>query len=179
MSFNKYISIAVLGLVLASCSFLDENIRSSSQKDKYYKTEDQILSGLGGCYMPLRNIYDNSSYFVITECQTDLIYESGTGVNATFEGLGPTNPSTATSLWTNGYLGVMRCNAIIAAIERSALTLQQIASRMSFADQSSFGKFFKKHTGVSPMRYRMTLRKTLLTLRPGEFKFTQDSSRNE
>lgn len=125
MRFYKYISLAVLGIVLASCSFLDENIRSSSQKDKYYKTEDQILSGLGGCYMPLRNIYGNSSYFVITECQTDLIYEPGTGVNATFEGLGPTNPSTATSLWTNGYLGVMRCNAIIAAIERSALTLQQ------------------------------------------------------
>ena len=46
------------------------------------------------------------------------------------------------------------------------LTIQQIAERLSFADQSSFGKFFKKHTGFSPLKYRQNLRKTLLTLRP-------------
>lgn len=45
------------------------------------------------------------------------------------------------------------------------LSIQQIAERLSFADQSSFGKFFKKHTGVSPLKYRQTLKKTLLTLR--------------
>ena len=46
------------------------------------------------------------------------------------------------------------------------LSIQQIAERLSFADQSSFGKFFKKHTGISPLKYRQTLKKTLLTLRP-------------
>ena len=76
-------------------------------------------------------------------------------------------------------IAMMRTEAASRLLREPELTLQQIASRMSFADQSSFGKFFKKHTGVSPMRYRMTLRKTLLTLRPGEFKFTQDSSRSE
>ncbi len=45
------------------------------------------------------------------------------------------------------------------------LTIQQVAENLSFSDQSSFGKFFKKHMGVSPMRYRMNLKKTLLTLR--------------
>ena len=45
-------------------------------------------------------------------------------------------------------------------------TIQEIAEAMSFSDQSSFGKFFKKHTGLSPLKYRQNLRKTLLTLRP-------------
>lgn len=33
-------------------------------------------------------------------------------------------------------------------------TLQQIADRLYFFDQSSFGKFFKKHTGKTPLTYR-------------------------
>jgi AraC-like DNA-binding protein len=45
-------------------------------------------------------------------------------------------------------------------------TIQQVAEEMAFSDQSSFGKFFKKHTGTSPIKYRQNLKKTLLTLRP-------------
>lgn len=45
-------------------------------------------------------------------------------------------------------------------------TIQQVAEEMAFSDQSSFGKFFKKHTGTSPLKYRQNLKKTLLTLRP-------------
>lgn len=33
-------------------------------------------------------------------------------------------------------------------------TIQQIADMLHFADQSSFGKFFKRHTGMSPLSYR-------------------------
>ena len=76
-------------------------------------------------------------------------------------------------------IAVMRTEAASRLLRDPELTIQQIASQLSFADQSSFGKFFKKHTGVSPMRYRQTLRKTLLTLRPGEFNFMQDSSHSE
>ncbi|MBO5700269.1 MAG: AraC family transcriptional regulator, partial [Bacteroidales bacterium] len=34
------------------------------------------------------------------------------------------------------------------------LTIKEITDKMRFADQSSFGKFFKKHTGMSPKKYR-------------------------
>lgn len=34
-------------------------------------------------------------------------------------------------------------------------TIQQIASELSFPNASSFGTFFKKHTGLSPKNYRM------------------------
>ena len=76
-------------------------------------------------------------------------------------------------------LATIRTEAASRLLRDPELTIQQIAEKMSFADQSSFGKFFKKHTGVSPMRYRQTLRKTLLTLRPGEFKSMPDSSHSE
>ena len=72
-------------------------------------------------------------------------------------------------------VAVMRTEVASRLLRDPELTIQQIASKMSFADQSSFGKFFKKHTGMSPLRYRQTLRKTLLTLRPGEHDIKQDS----
>lgn len=34
------------------------------------------------------------------------------------------------------------------------LTIKEITGKLHFADQSSFGKFFKKHTGISPKKYR-------------------------
>ncbi|MCD7794452.1 MAG: helix-turn-helix domain-containing protein [Alistipes sp.] len=37
---------------------------------------------------------------------------------------------------------------------RTDRTLQQIADELRFADQSSFGKFFKKYTGLTPARFR-------------------------
>lgn len=33
-------------------------------------------------------------------------------------------------------------------------TVQQVADTLHFSDQSTFGKFFKKHMGISPMEYR-------------------------
>ena len=33
-------------------------------------------------------------------------------------------------------------------------TVQQVADELRFSDQSTFGKFFKKHMGISPMEYR-------------------------
>lgn len=33
-------------------------------------------------------------------------------------------------------------------------TVQQVADALHFSDQSTFGKFFKKHMGMSPMEYR-------------------------
>ena len=65
-------------------------------------------------------------------------------------------------------VAVMRTEVASRLLRDPDLTLQQISDMLSFSDQSSFGKFFKKHTGVSPLRYRQSLRKTLLTRRPGE-----------
>ena len=34
------------------------------------------------------------------------------------------------------------------------INVQQVADKLNFPDQSTFGKFFKKHTGLSPMAFR-------------------------
>jgi AraC-like DNA-binding protein len=59
----------------------------------------------------------------------------------------------------------MRVEEASRLLRDPELTLQQIAEELSFSDQSSFGKFFKKHSGMTPMKYRQSLRKTLLTMR--------------
>lgn len=60
----------------------------------------------------------------------------------------------------------MRTEIAATMLRDPELTIQDVAEKMSFSDQSSFGKFFKKHTGLSPLKYRNSLKKTLLTLRP-------------
>lgn len=39
-------------------------------------------------------------------------------------------------------------------LKHSEMTVQQVAYELNFPNQSFFGKFFKKHTGVSPGTYR-------------------------
>jgi AraC-like DNA-binding protein len=39
-------------------------------------------------------------------------------------------------------------------LKTTSLTLQEIAHQMNFPDQSFFGRYFKKHTGLSPLQYR-------------------------
>ena len=62
-------------------------------------------------------------------------------------------------------IAIMRVEEASRLLRNPELTLQQVAEELSFSDQSSFGKFFKKHSGMTPMKYRQSLRKTLLTLR--------------
>ena len=62
-------------------------------------------------------------------------------------------------------IAAMRTEIAARLLRDPELTIQQVAEQMSFSDQSSFGKFFKKHTGLSPLKYRQNLKKTLLTLR--------------
>ncbi|MDR2533500.1 MAG: AraC family transcriptional regulator [Tannerellaceae bacterium] len=41
-----------------------------------------------------------------------------------------------------------------ALLKMPHITIQQIADRLNFSNQSTFGKFFKKNTGLSPLEYR-------------------------
>ena len=62
-------------------------------------------------------------------------------------------------------IAAIRAEIAAEMLRDPELSIQQIALKLSFSDQSSFGKFFKKHSGISPLKYRQSLRKTLLTLR--------------
>ena len=43
---------------------------------------------------------------------------------------------------------------IKALLKSTHLSVQEISNRLHFPDQSFFGRYFKKHTGVSPLRFR-------------------------
>ena len=62
-------------------------------------------------------------------------------------------------------IAAIRAELAAELLRDPELSIQQISMKLSFSDQSSFGKFFKKHAGISPLKYRQSLRKTLLTLR--------------
>lgn len=42
-----------------------------------------------------------------------------------------------------------------ALLQENKMSIQEIASYLHFSDQSSFGKFFHRHSGLSPKEYRL------------------------
>lgn len=44
-----------------------------------------------------------------------------------------------------------------ALLQSTNLSIQEISNRLCFPDQSFFGRYFKKHTGVFPAKYRSNL----------------------
>lgn len=107
-----------LSMLLCGCS-LEEQVFSNSTRHTYYKTEMQVRSGLSGLYGPARTIYVNSGFWQMTECTTDLMSMSvSTQYNANCD-VSPSRPAVASTVWSNGYDGVMRCNEIIDVLKCS------------------------------------------------------------
>lgn len=49
---------------------------------------------------------------------------------------------------------------IKALLRDSSLNIQEIVVKTNFANQSSLGRFFRKHTGMSPSEYRKSMMET-------------------
>lgn len=52
--------------------------------------------------------------------------------------------------WISGYL----ITRIKVLLRKPDMTIQQITEIVNFSDQSSLGKFFKKHVGIPPKKYK-------------------------
>ena len=63
---------------------------------------------------------------------------------------GKTLTGKSANKWIDDAL-IMEARVLLKAPQA---TVQQVADLLHFSDQSTFGKFFKKHMGVSPMEYR-------------------------
>ncbi len=55
----------------------------------------------------------------------------------------------------------VRAEKALRLLTRTDLSIKQIADRLSFPDQSTFGKFFKRQFGKSPVEYRGNITKKL------------------
>ncbi len=58
--------------------------------------------------------------------------------------------------WIQDYL-ILEAKALLIS---SSLTVQQISNELGFNNQSHFGSYFKRYTGISPNKYRKQLSKT-------------------
>ena len=92
-------------------------MQSNYQTQTYYKSYAQCITGLNGCYIPFRSIY-TGQYMLAVEAVSDLMYCNSGTYDAILD-ISPANPRFGKTMWTQGYSGVMRCNNVIAAIERA------------------------------------------------------------
>ena len=54
----------------------------------------------------------------------------------------------------NDYISDMLITDAKRMLRTSRISIMEISELLHFSDQASFGKFFKKHTGISPLKYR-------------------------
>ena len=123
---KKILLIILSAIALVGCT-LEEKIISSSATATYYKSVAQCRTGLNGCYIPLRSFYSSNNYFQVCEVAADIMYHNTTSLYDARAEYTPSQPRYGATMWSNGYLGVMRCNAMYAAIERSPLTDEEKA----------------------------------------------------
>lgn len=53
-----------------------------------------------------------------------------------------------------GYLIRLRCDIAAGLLRKTHLGIEEISDRVGFQDPSYFGRYFRKHTGISPSHYR-------------------------
>lgn len=53
-----------------------------------------------------------------------------------------------------GYIFKLRIKAAMNLLENTKLSISQISEEVGFADANYFTRVFKKHTGISPIKYR-------------------------
>lgn len=115
---KKTIAIALLIFGAMSCS-LKEKITSYTEGDKYYRSVEQIKTGLNACYSPLKLIYTNMGFWEMCECATDLMYLNiDNQIDAVCD-IAPARPGAASLVWQRGYQGVSRTNNMIFYMDRA------------------------------------------------------------
>ncbi len=115
---KKIIAIAMIFFGAVSCS-LKEDITSYTEGGKYYRSVEQIKTGLNACYSPLRLIYTNMGFWEMCECDTDLMYLNiDNQIDAVCD-IAPARPGAASLVWQRGYQGVSRTNSMVYYIGRA------------------------------------------------------------
>ena len=102
---------------LTSCS-LEEDRISVTDPDNYFRNYAECQSVVNGCYMPM-NTMCNATFFVVTECISDLMYLGGSNIQDAYFDWSPATPRYGSVAWTQGYLGVSRCNYAIWGIQNA------------------------------------------------------------
>ena len=113
---KKILLISAVLLAASACS-LKENLKSNSRAEDFYENAAQCQTGINACYNLLRTQLSGHNFWMMTDCQTDcMIMNASTMYNGTLN-ISPTRPGIASVVWQYSYMGIMRSNSMIAAIE--------------------------------------------------------------
>ena len=91
---------------------------SVTDPENYFRNYSECQSVLNGCYMPINNMY-NATFFVATECISDLMYLGGSNTNDAYLDFSPATPRYGATAWDYGYQGVSRTNYAVWGIENA------------------------------------------------------------
>lgn len=109
-------------LATPSCS-LEEDISRISTPDNFFRKVSECQSVVNSCYIPLKNIY-TYTYMIAVEGTTDIMYIASGTQDAQLD-ISPAKPRFGSTVWTQCYLGVQRCNFAIEGIGASEFILEE------------------------------------------------------
>ncbi|MBQ7517987.1 MAG: RagB/SusD family nutrient uptake outer membrane protein [Bacteroidales bacterium] len=107
-----------LVLLISSCSLV-EDTSSITSPHSFYKSREQCVSAINGCYIPLKNIYNYKMMLAIEGC-SDIAYANSGTQDAQLD-ISPAKPRFGADVWTQCYQGISRCNTTLAGIGRSPI----------------------------------------------------------
>ncbi len=113
----KKILSYVFGILLLQCCSLKEDTSSLSTPENFFRSKAECQAILNGCYIPVKNIY-TQTFYTVTECQSDIAFINYGTLDCRLD-VSPTLPRYGSTVWTNGYLGVQRCNFAIQGLEKA------------------------------------------------------------
>lgn len=113
-------ALLLAALSLGGCKkLLEEDAESFVSPEGFYKTENQCIAALNGCYNPLNSVYYQDLMLPL-EAATDLAFLNSAALDVKFE-ISPANPGMGDNIWTACYQGIMYCNAAIHGIEGATI----------------------------------------------------------
>lgn len=123
----------VMSVILRQQNIKPSDARSTPLKERYFKTFVDLLAQY---YDKEREVKFYATKMDISPKYLSTVIKNITGQTA--------------SEWIDAYVMTSAKNLL----KFSDLSIQEIAYRLNFPNQSFFGKYFKAHAGMSPKKYR-------------------------
>lgn len=125
----KRIIIAGLAFSLYSCStdFLNIYPETSLNESNFYKSDQEIVTLVNGCYTALRDL-EKSTHWIISELKSDVLDQQISSVAGNFttarmdEVIAGADNIALDDFWNFSYRGIYNCNKAISVIESGTHT---------------------------------------------------------
>lgn len=141
----KRIIIAGLAFSLFSCSgdFLNIYPETSLNEGNFYKSDEEIITLVNGCYTSLRDI-EKRTHWIISELKSDVLDQQTSSVAGDFttsrmdEVIAGADNLALNDFWNFSYKGIYNCNKAISVLENGKHTWTNTALQNRSAGEVYF-----------------------------------------